>query len=100
MSRMRARLSFPILVLLSLVVASTTCGVYADATLPTINAKVSLLTSASLGGKQLDPGDYSVKADESKVVLMVGKKEIAEASIQWKDEARKPLLSTLVIQDG
>jgi hypothetical protein len=87
-------------VLLSLAVVFSTCAVYANATLPTISAKVSLLKAASLGGKQLNPGDYSVKAEESRVVVMANGKEVAEASIQWKDETKKPLLSMVIVENG
>jgi len=41
-----------------------------------------------------------VKADESRLTVMASGKEVAEASIQWKDETRKPLLSMVVVENG
>ena len=76
MSRIRSQFSFPVLALLSLAVVFSTCAVYANATLPTITTRVSLLRSC-LAGRQAvdDPGEYSVKADESKVVVTANGKE-------------------------
>lgn len=63
------------------------------------SATMDLLTAATLGGKQLQPATYHVKADDNKVTLMQGKKVVAEAAIQWKNETGKSPYSAIVV-DG
>ena len=61
---------------------------------------VDLSSPATLGGTQLKPGSYSVKADGAKVTLSRGGKMIAEAPVQWKDEAGKAAYSTIVTESN
>jgi len=65
----------------------------------TVSATMDLLSPASLGGKQLRPATYQVKADDSKVTLLQGKKVVAESAIQWKDEPDKSPYSAIIV-DG
>jgi hypothetical protein len=62
-------------------------------------AEVELLSPASMAGKQLKPGTYQVKADDSKVTLTLDGKVIVEAPVQWKDETNKPRYSQIVTTD-
>lgn len=66
---------------------------------PTI-VDVEVLSTITLGGKQLKPGMYTVKADDSKVQLMVDGKVVAEAPVEWKDETSKPRYSQIVTTDN
>ena len=62
-------------------------------------AKVDILSTVTLAGKQLKPGTYEVRAEESKVTLLVNGKVIAEAPVEWKDETTKPNYSKIVTTD-
>jgi hypothetical protein len=66
---------------------------------PTI-VDVEVLSTITLAGKQLKPGTYTVKADDSKVQLMVGGNVVAEAPVEWKDETSKPRYSQIVTTDN
>ncbi len=66
----------------------------------TTTASVSILSTMTLAGKQIKPGDYEVRADESKVTIESNGKVIAEAPIQWKDETKKPSNSNVVSENG
>jgi hypothetical protein len=65
-----------------------------------VSMSVDLNNSATLGGTQLKPGSYSVKADGDKVTLLRGGKSIAEAPVQWKDENGKASYSSIVTEGG
>lgn len=64
------------------------------------SATMELLSPATLGGKQLKPATYRVKADDTKVTLLQGKKVVAESAIQWKDEPAKSPYSAIVVDDS
>lgn len=62
-------------------------------------AEIELLSTASIAGKQLKPGTYTVKAEESKVTLLFNGKVVVEAPVEWKDETNKPRNSQVVTTD-
>jgi hypothetical protein len=62
-------------------------------------AEIELLSTASIAGKQLKPGTYTVKAEESKVTLLFIGKVVVEAPVEWKDETNKPRNSQIVTTD-
>jgi hypothetical protein len=63
-----------------------------------VSMSVELSSAARLGGRELKPGNYSVKADSVKVTVLRGGKAIAEAPVQWKDESGKAAYSTIVTE--
>jgi hypothetical protein len=63
-----------------------------------VSMSVELSSAATLGGRELKPGSYSVRADSVKVTLSRGGKTIAEAPVEWKDEAGKAAYSTIVTE--
>ena len=65
-----------------------------------VSMSVDLSSPASLGGTALKAGSYSVKADSAKVTLLRGGKVVAEAPVQWKDEAGKAEYSTIVTDNN
>jgi hypothetical protein len=67
---------------------------------PAVSMSVDLNNAATLGGTQLKPGSYSVKAAGDKVTLQRGGKTIAEAPVQWKDENGKASYSSIVTEGG
>lgn len=62
--------------------------------------QVDVLSTITLAGKQLKPGSYVVKADDSKVTLLLNGKVVAEAPVEWKDETNKPRYSQIVTTDS
>jgi hypothetical protein len=66
---------------------------------PTI-VDVEVLNTITLGGKELKPGNYTVRADDTKVQLMVNGKVVAEAPVEWRDETKKPSYSQIVTTDN
>ena len=64
-----------------------------------IKASVDLISAGSLAGISVPAGNYSVTADDSKVMFQANGKMVAEAAIEWKDGTAKPELSNLVL-DG
>jgi hypothetical protein len=60
------------------------------------NATMDVLNQVVLAGKTLKPGSYTVSADDSKVTIARDGKVIAEAPVQWKDEASKAKYSNIV----
>jgi hypothetical protein len=67
---------------------------------PIVSMSVDLSSAAKLGGRDLKPGGYLVKADSVKVTLSRGGKMIAEAPVQWKDESGKAAYSTIVTESN
>jgi hypothetical protein len=65
-----------------------------------VNMSVELNHAAALGGTELKPGNYLVRADSVKVTLSRGNKAIAEAPVQWKDEAGKAGYSSIVTESN
>ncbi len=60
------------------------------------SATIDILAAASLNGKHLKPGTYTVTADDTKVTVAQNGKVMAEAPIEWKDESKKPSNSNIV----
>jgi hypothetical protein len=89
----RAMTVFAALVLL-LAIAATNAP--AKDTKAGINTTMSLLNPATVAGKQLQPGDYAVSADETHVTISMKGKVVAEAPVQWKDESGKAKYSAFV----
>ena len=64
------------------------------------SATMDVLSNVLLGGKQIKPGTYVVTADDSKVTVAQGRKVIAEAPVQWKDETSKAKYSNIIVTDN
>ena len=60
------------------------------------NATLDISIPLTFAGKQLKPGTYSISADDARVTLALNGKVVAEAPVQWKDEANKPRYSKIV----
>jgi hypothetical protein len=65
-----------------------------------VSMSVDLDSPATLGGTVLKAGSYSVRADSAKVTLLRGGKVVAEAPVQWKEEAGKAEYSTIVTDNN
>jgi hypothetical protein len=65
-----------------------------------VNMSVELNHASALGGTELKPGNYLVRADSVKVTLSRGNKAIAEAPVQWKDETGKAGYSSIVTESN
>jgi hypothetical protein len=89
----------PILVALVLAMPLAARDVRADNSKST-KATMDILHEVSLAGKQLQPGTYTVSANDSKVTLAKEGKVVAEAAVQWKDETSKAKYSDIVIVAG
>jgi hypothetical protein len=98
MARHGRNLLLPILValLFALPVAARDGAKNGNAT----TTQVDVLSTITLAGKQLKPGTYEVKADDTKVTLSLNRKVVAEAPVEWKDETTKPRDSQIVTTDG
>jgi len=64
------------------------------------SATMDILMSVTLSGKQIQPGTYTVTADDSTVTIAQGKKVLAQAPVQWKDETSKSKNSNIVTADN
>ena len=97
MSHRRMSFLFTVLGALTLALPMTARS---DDTNPTkeIVSQMKLSNPVTLGGTELKPGSYSVKADSVKVTFSRGGKMIAEAPVHWKDEADKAAHSTIVTE--
>lgn len=89
---------FPLFAALILTMTLATREVRADRT-NVVKASIEMISPGSLGGKMLPAGTYTVTAEEGKVTFFSSGKMVAEASVQWKDEASKSQVSNLVL-DG
>lgn len=65
-----------------------------------VSMSVELSSVSALGGRELKPGSYLVRADSVKVTLSRGNKTLAEAPVQWKEEAGKAAYSTIVTESN
>lgn len=65
-----------------------------------VKTTMSLVNPTSLAGKQLKAGDYEVSADESQVRISLHGKVVAQAPVQWKDDASKADRSAFVVSDN
>jgi hypothetical protein len=96
----RRPLSFVLSALAALVVAMPMMARNASAKNPKgTTATLDIFSAATLGGKQIKPGTYTIQADESTVTILHDGKMLAQAPVQWKDETRKPNASNIVIQN-
>jgi hypothetical protein len=97
-SRRGLNLFVPILVALlaAMPLAARDAGKNGKAT----NTDVDILSSVTLAGKQLAPGNYHVSADDAKVTVTLNGKVVAEAPVTWKDETSKPKSSNIVTNDN
>jgi hypothetical protein len=64
-----------------------------------VKSTFTLSETATLAGKTLQPGQYSVIADDSKVTVKQGGKVVAEFAAEWVDGKDKQE-STAVVRDG
>jgi hypothetical protein len=94
MSRRGVNAVAPILIALALAMPLAARAV-ANGSKP-LSATMDILSAASLGGKQLKPGTYTVTADDTKVTVSQNGKMVAEAPVQWKDETSKARYSNIV----
>jgi|GEM_PF-806771 len=63
-------------------------------------ATVQVSENATLAGKQLKPGTYNVRASESTLTLSQNGKVVAEAPIEWNNEATGSPSSAVMIDSG
>jgi len=99
MSRCAMNMAITVLAALALVIPAAASENNSKKSKTTVSATMDLLNPATLGGKQLKPGTYEVKADESKLTILKDGKTVAEAPVQWKDESGKSQYSA-IITDG
>jgi len=97
----RRGVMFPVLLLVTLMVTlPVMAGEMPSAKSKATTTTVDVLKPMTLAGQQLKPGIYSVSADDSTVTLQMNGKMVAQAPIQWKDEASKAQYSGVVAVDG
>ena len=65
---------------------------------PVVKTDLRLSSPATLGGTNLQAGEYSMTADDMHARFLKNGKVIAEASVQWKDESAKPQTNAIVIE--
>jgi len=98
--KLRRSLGFVLsaLAALSVAVPMTARNASANGTKET-TATMEIISAETLGGKQIQPGTYTFKIDDTTVTVLQHGKMIAEAPVQWKDETRKPNMSNIVTQN-
>jgi hypothetical protein len=96
MSRLAKNLAVALLAALALVIPASARENGPKNSKSTVVETMDLLNPATIAGKQLKPGTYEVKADDSKVTLSLNGKVVAEAPVQWKDEQSKAKYSAIV----
>lgn len=89
---------FAVFATLALTIALSAGLAHAKDPSTTFKSSLSLPSPATLGGKQLPAGSYSVIADESKITLKQGGKVVAEAPIEWKDAGQKEFANNVVVE--
>lgn len=100
MSHRRMSFLFTVLGALTLALPITARSDNTNPAKEIVSRSITLSNPATLGGTELKPGTYSVKADSVKVTFSRGGKMIAEAPVQWKDEADKAAHSTIVTESS
>jgi len=100
MSHRRMSFLFTILGALALALPITARSDNPNPTKEIASMSMTLSKPVTLGGTELKPGSYSVKADSVKVTFSRGGKMIAEAPVQWKDEADKAAHSSIVTESS
>jgi hypothetical protein len=98
MSQRRKSFAITVLTALALALPIVARSDNTNAPKAIVSMSVDLSSPATLGGRELKPGSYSVRADSVKVTLSRGGKAIAEAPVQWKEEAGKAAYSTIVTE--
>lgn len=96
MSRLTKNFAATLLAALALVIPASARDNGAKNSKSTVNATMDLVNTGTIADKQLKPGTYDVKADDSKVTLSLNGKVVAEAPVQWKDEKSKAKYSAIV----
>jgi hypothetical protein len=66
---------------------------------PVVKADMRLSNPATLGGTNLQAGEYLITADDAHAKFLKNGKVIAEASVQWKAEGAKAK-ATAIFMDG
>jgi len=100
MSHRRMSFLFTVLGALTLALPMTARSDDTNPTKEIVSKSMNLSNPVTLGGTELKPGSYSVKAYGVKVTFSRGGKMIAEAPVQWKDEADEAEHSTIVTESG
>jgi hypothetical protein len=98
MSQRRMSFVFSVLAALALALPIATRSDNTNPTKTIVSMTMKLSNPVTLGETELKPGSYSVRADSVKVTLLLGGKAIAEAPVQWKDEAGKAAYSSIVTE--
>jgi hypothetical protein len=98
MARRGWNLLLPILVALSLAMPAAARDAAKNG--KTTTTQVDILSTVTLAGKQIKPGSYEVRADDSRVTILLDGKVVAEAPVEWKDETAKPAYSKIVTTDN
>jgi hypothetical protein len=65
---------------------------------PVAKTDLRLVIPATLGGTNLQAGEYSMTADDTHARFLKGGRVIAEAPIQWKDESAKRPITAIFIE--
>jgi hypothetical protein len=65
-----------------------------------VSTTLEIITLVQLGGTSVKPGTYTVKADDSKVTLLMNGKQVAQAAVQWKDTQQKSKSTSLLAESG
>jgi hypothetical protein len=95
----RRSLTFVLAALAALAVAVPLAARNASAKNTKATATMDIFNATTLGGKQIEPGTYKIEVGDSTVTFLRDGKMVAEAPVQWKDEARKANLSNIVTQN-
>jgi hypothetical protein len=96
MKRRGMDLAFMVLVALALTLPIAAGSGDTNQTKAIVTMSVDLSSPATLAGTALKPGNYSVRADSTKVTISRGGKVMAEAAVEWKDAAGKAEYSSIV----
>ena len=100
MSHRRMSFLFTVLGALTLALPMTARSDDTNPTKEIVSKSMNLSNPVTFGGTELKPGSYSVKAYSVKVTFSRSGKMIAEAPVQWKDEADKAAYSAIVTDSG
>ncbi|MGC2330938.1 MAG: hypothetical protein WA581_05770 [Candidatus Acidiferrales bacterium] len=96
----RRSLGFVLSALAALAVAVPMMARNASAKSSKVTATMDIMSAETLGGKQIQPGTYTFRIDDSTVTVLQHGKTVAEAPVQWKDETRKPNMSNIVTENN
>ena len=98
----RSVFSYLLIAMAALVVVASSTGAHPrDAGANSVvSITLDVITPVRLGGTSVKPGTYTVKADDSKVTLLMNGKQVAQASVQWKDAQQKSKSTSLLAESG